>query len=102
MKTQFLHIVAVFLLLSVGALCIVDSNFLGEKERLEMEDSVEEIKEGKSAQHTFAGMRGASEQTIFAFVPVLLARMGRSSAFHQPNEGTLEKYLLYCSLKLCS
>lgn len=103
MKGSTLYIVSYILLLAIGFSCLTNDHLLGEKERYEIEDSLEELKEGKSFHDLLDGLHN-SHKSDWKLLPTerSLHRNGHISTFPLLSAQPGGKYILYCSLKLCS
>lgn len=100
MKKRNIYIISIILLISIGASCTSNSALIGEKECSELENSVEEFKEGKSIfgftlETNFFGL---SRNPFLVFRSFTHSNYSFNSA--SIYSGTIEKYLLHCSLKL--
>ncbi|WP_436515594.1 hypothetical protein [Ekhidna sp. To15] len=102
MKNLILHTVAIILLLAVGSSSLTYDHLLGEKERYEIEDSLEELKEGKPFHDLLYGLNDAhpSEWELLLTEWSLLGNNNCNSS-HTLLQQAEGKYILYCNLKLC-
>lgn len=102
MKDPILHIVSCILLLAIGFSSLTNDHLLGEKERYEIEDSLEELKEGKSFYDLLYGSNNSHESDWkLSLTEWSLIRNRQFTSFPILSTRTKGIYILYCTLKLC-
>lgn len=101
MKKNVCHTILSFILLfSIGAACISENVLVYEKEKYELEDTLEELgKEKASSDYELGGINSAS-YAQFQFSGLHLISAHYHNVPFSFNSHSVEKYILHCSLKL--
>ncbi|MEQ8360132.1 MAG: hypothetical protein RH860_11640 [Cytophagales bacterium] len=103
MKSLFIHILSFGLLIAVGYSSLSNDSFIGEKEKYEIEDSLEEFKEGKALLDLLSEIKRIQNAAW-----IIRLNDPNTSIIHWDNlrthiaSGSPPKYILNCSLSLCS
>ncbi|MEQ6166032.1 MULTISPECIES: hypothetical protein [unclassified Ekhidna] len=101
MKGSLLHIISILLLLTVCSSSLTYDSLIGEKERYEIEDSLEELKEGKSFHNLLFGPHEAGHEETYLILNESSTFGSRKSDSRSLPFQSHGKYILYCNLKLC-